>query len=161
GETSAADFPTTPGAFQPTYGGGLYDAFVVKLNGQGALVYSTYLGGSRDEAGNGIAADAAGFSYLTGTTESINFPTTAASFQPNSAGLDEAFVTKLNPSGSALVYSSYLGGGWYDYGFDIAADAAGNVYVTGKTSSSADFPIWNAFQPTYGGYASDGFVTKV
>jgi hypothetical protein len=161
GETSASDFPITWGAFQPTYGGGLDDAFVVKLDWQGGLVYSTYLGGSQDEEGHGIAVDAAGNAYVTGWTESTNFPTTWGSFQPSSGGLIDAFVTKLDPFGSGLVYSSYLGGGWYDYGYGIAADLAGNVYVTGKTSSSADFPIWNAFQPTYGGYASDGFVTKV
>src|SRR2546430_1144889 len=136
GETFSADFPTTAGAFQPSSPGGFSDAFVTKLNPAGAaLVYSTYLGGTGDENGFGIAVDATGNAYVTGITFSPDFPTTAGAFQPSSPGGD-AFVTKLNPSGAALVYSTYLGGTGCDVAFAIAVDSFGNAYVTGQPLSS-------------------------
>jgi len=160
GLTNSSNFPTATGAFQSTPGGG-FDAFVTKLNAVGsALVYSTYLGGSGDDLGLGIAVDAAGNASLTGYTTSTNFPTTPGAFQPTSGGSADAFVTKLNSSGSALIYSTYLGGSSDDRGFGLAVDSAGNAYVTGY-STSADFPTSvAAFQKTLAGPA-DAFVTKL
>src|ERR1019366_5555384 len=106
--TSSSDFPTM-NPLQPTYGGGDYDAFVAKFNPTGsALVYSTYLGGSGADSGFGIAVDSSGNAYVTGSTNSNNFPTMNP-LQPANGGNYPAFVAKINPSGSALVYSTYLG----------------------------------------------------
>jgi pimeloyl-ACP methyl ester carboxylesterase len=161
GQTSSTNFPTTPGAFQSSFGGGLYDAFVVKLNADGsALVYSTYLGGSDGDYGNGIAVDASGNTYVTGYTNSINFPTTPGAFQTTLGTWIDAFVVKLNADGSALVYSTYLGGANTEWAKGIAVDASGNAYITGYTGSS-DFPATpGAFQTGSGG-AYDAFVTKL
>jgi beta-propeller repeat-containing protein len=157
GETRSTDFPTFRGA-QPASGGGYYDAFVAKLNAAGsAFVYSTYLGGSGPDFGAGIAVDASGSAYVTGLTESVDFPTVNA-LQPAYAGGQDAFVTKLNDTGSALAYSTYLGGTRRDYGRRIAVDSSGNAYVTGTTSSS-DFPTVNRVQAWQG--LDDAFVTKL
>jgi hypothetical protein len=164
GSTGSSDFPVTPGAFQTNYGGS-GDAFVTKLNPAGsALVYSTYLGGSGEEDGwgdgGGIAVDSAGNAYVTGGTGSTDFPVTPGAFQTNNGGGDDAFVTKLNPAGSALVYSTYLGGSGQDVGEAIAVDSAGNAYVTGGTGST-DFPVTpGAFQTKNAGFG-DVFVTKI
>src|SRR5439155_1551224 len=126
------------------------DAFVAQLNPTGsALVYSTYLGGSSGDEGNGIAVDPAGNAYVTGRTDSPNFPTVNP-LQPASGGGSDAFVAKLNPTGSALAYSTYLGGSGGDIGFGIAADTAGNAYVTGYTTST-NFPTAHPLQPAPGG----------
>ena len=112
GETTSTNFPTTIGAFQTTFGGS-QDAFVTKLNPLGAgLVYSTYLGGSNFEGGNGIAIDTLGNAYVAGGTTSANFPTVNA-VQAVSGGGFDAFATAVNPLGNALVYSSYLAGKWH------------------------------------------------
>jgi hypothetical protein len=160
GPTQSPDFPTTAGAFQATFGGRT-DAFVAKLNATGtAFIYSTYLGGSGDDASFGIAADSVGNAYVTGVA-SINFPTTPGAFQTTYGGAADVFVTKLNATGTALIYSTYLGGSSPDFGRRIALDSAGNAYVTGQTSSS-NFPTTpGAFQMTYGGGPSDAFVTKL
>lgn len=159
GQTAAIDFPTTAGAFQTNYGGG--DAFVAKLNPSGsALVYSTYLNGA---SGNGIAIDSAGNAYITGDAGPVSFPTTAGAFQTSPVGYD-TFITKLNPSGSALVYSSRFGGNLDDFGRGIAVDGTGNAYITGWTvcrSTVCTFPTVNAFQPNYAGGNNDAFVTKI
>lgn len=175
GTTYSRNFPTTAAAFQPAFPGGsdfyAYNAFVTKLNPAGTgLVYSTFLGGSSDRAGDvgvGIAVDPAGNAYLTGRTSSLNFPTTAGAFQPAlRIGIPtdiptDAFVTKLNPTGSALVYSSFLGGDYDDYGRGIALDIAGNAYVTGFTGS-ADFPTTaGAYKATFDGGSAKTFVTKL
>jgi hypothetical protein len=173
GSTDSSNFPTTAGAFQTTFverylGGGHFanDAFVTKLNPTGsALVYSTYLGGGGSDLGLGIAVDAAGNAHVTGYTDSIDFPTTAGAFQTTLGGSLDAFVTKLNPTGSALAYSTYLGGSGYDYGSGVAVDTAGNAYAIGETASS-NFPTTaGAFQTTFGGggdyYVSDAFVAKI
>ncbi len=133
GYTYDGGFPTTPGGDQTTFGGGT-DAFLTKLNAAGsALVYSTYLGGKQDDYAYGIALDAGGNAYLTGYTYG-NFPTTPGAYQTASDGSSaDAFVTKLNATGSALVYSTYLGGSGSDQAFAIAVDAAGNAQVTGNT----------------------------
>ena len=160
GLTRSADFPTTLGAFQ-TSRKGFSDAFVTKLNPAGsALVYSTYLGGSSGDEGNGIAVDTAGNAYVTGSTSAMDFPTTPGAFQTSSKSGFNVFVTKLNPAGSAPVYSTYLGGGSTDTGNGIVVDTAGNAYVTGRTFS-ADFPTTpNSFQTSFKGLA-DVFVTKL
>ncbi len=159
GFTESDNFPTTTGAFQPTFGGGT-DAFVTKLNATGsALIYSTYLGGGTAE-GYAIALNASGNAYVTGWTQP-NFPTTSGAFQTKFDASANAFVTELNVSGSALVYSTYLGGSTYDQGWGIALDASGDAYVTGYTESS-DFPTTsNALQPTFGGGFDDAFVTEL
>ena len=164
GETRSTNFPTTPGALQPTFGGGSADAFVTKLNPTGsALVYSTYLGGSSDDSGAAIAVDASGNAYVTGSTQSSDFPTTVGAFQPGLGGFVDAFVTKLDPTGAALLYSTYLGGSGFDsiIGTGIAQDAAGNAYVTGLTDSSNSLPTTvGAFQAASGG-GFDAFVAKL
>lgn len=161
GRTFSADFPATPGAFQ-TLLAGVADAFVTKLDRAGsALVYSTYLGGGNADFGLGIAVDGAGSAYVTGWTLSADFPTTAAAVQPGFAGGEDAFVSKLDRAGSALAYSTYLGGSDLDRGIAIALDGAGRAYVTGPTQS-ADFPTTEeAFQPVFGGGLNDAFVSKL
>ncbi len=161
GLTDSTNFPTTSGAFQTSFGGGTLDAFVTKLNATGsALVYSTYLGGSGEDLGFGIAVDSAGSAYVTGLTDSTNFPTTPGAFQTSSGGSRDAFVTKLNPAGSALVYSTYLGGSGEDQSRGIAIDSTGSAYVTGLTTGN--FPTTSgAFQTIYGGGIRDAFVTKL
>ena len=168
GLAAATNFPTTPGAFQTTARSTTNaSAFVTKLNPAGsALVYSTYLGGSGnpygvDDRGAGIAVDAAGNAYVTGWTFSKDFPTTLGAFQSSNRGLENAFVTKLNSDGTALLYSTYLGGtgsgpNGGDRGAGIAVDTQGNAYVTGTTCSS-DFPVTPlAFQLFYKGNSGPG-----
>jgi beta-propeller repeat-containing protein len=162
GSSVSTNFPTTPGAFQPV-SRGAGDGFVTKLDPTGSsLVYSTYLGGTDIDAGYAIAVGAAGDAYVTGITFSIDFPTTADVFQPALAGGADSFVTKLNPSGSGLVYSTYLGGSSDDYGPGIAVDAVGSVYVSGKTNST-NFPTANAFQSAKSDsdLGTDAFIAKI
>jgi hypothetical protein len=157
GQTTSTDFPTA-NAIQAENAGTL-DGFVTKLNAAGsALVYSTYLGGSDVDSGNGIAADGSGNAYVNGLTSSADFPT-ANALQAENAGAFDAFVTKLDAAGSALVYSTYLGGSADDSGTGIALDASGNPYVTGQTRST-DFPTRNPFQAANGG-GVDAFVTRL
>ena len=157
GFTTSTDFPTAH-AFQPAYGSN-GDAFVTKINADGTtLLYSTYLGGSSDEVGQSIAVDSAGSVYLAGYTGSDDFPTVNP-IQPTRHGYHDAFVTKISPNGSALVYSTYLGGSSDDYGWGIAVDSAGNAHVTGDTPSD-DFPVVNAIQPTHRGYFNT-FVSEI
>src|SRR5437867_3160351 len=144
GATSSSNFPTTTGAFQPvgvSFEGQIFDAFVTKLDPTGEPVYSTFLGGLLDDSGIGIAVDAAGNAYVTGQTRSPDFPTTEGAFQrvQASARVEDAFVTKLNPTGAALIYSTYLGGTGSEEGTGIAVDGAGNAYVVGVTVSM-NFP---------------------
>jgi hypothetical protein len=160
GQTDSPNFPTTPGAFQTTLAGA-EDAFITKLNRQGtALVYSTYLGGSGFDESNGIAVDKKGSAYVTGQSDSPDFPTTPGAFQSALAGGNDAVVTKLNARGTALIYSSYLGGTGEDFGIGIVLDKEGNAYVTGQTGSP-NFPTTSgAFQPAFAG-SSDAFVAKI
>ena len=160
GNADSSNFPTA-NALQPT-NSGYYDAFVTKLNAAGsALVYSTYLGGSGFDRGDGITVDSSGNAYLSGDTISTDFPT-ANPLQPALGGGEiygDAFVTKLNASGSALVYSTYLGGSGDEIGNGIAVDASGNAYVAGATSGN--FPTTaGAFQPIYDG-SEDAFAARL
>jgi hypothetical protein len=157
GATQSTKFPTK-NPFQGTNAGGS-DAFVTKLSPtDSALVYSTYLGGGGGDVAYGIAVDSARNAYVTGYTKGTNFPTKNP-FQGTNAGGSDAFVTKLSPTGSALVYSTYLGGGGGDVAYGIAVDSARNAYVTGTTGST-NFPTKNPFQRTYAG-SNDAFVTKI
>ncbi len=164
GFTQSSNFPTTPTAYQST-NQGQQDAFVTKLNtnlsGEASLAYSTYLGGGVNDEGRGIAADEAGNAYATGYTNSANFPTRNQYQTGTVAGNTNAFVTRLNTnlSGDAsLVYSTYLAGNLPDIGRGIAADEAGNVYVTGRTDST-NFPTRDEYQTDQPG--QDAFVTKL
>ncbi|MGB8508314.1 MAG: SBBP repeat-containing protein, partial [Pyrinomonadaceae bacterium] len=161
GFTNSTDFPTA-NAFQATIGSNGDDIFVTKLNAAGtALVYSTYLGGGDSaEFGQSIAVDSAGNAYVTGSTFSTDYPVVNPIQSTKSGGSTDSLLTKINADGSALVYSTYLGGSGNDTGFDVAVDSAGNAYVTGNTAST-DFPLANALQGTNSGGASDAFVTKV
>jgi hypothetical protein len=163
GSTSSTNFPRL-NAIQPTFGGGLNDAFVTKINDAGtALVYSTYLGGAPvsgvggNDEGNAINVDADGNAYLTGYTSSNNFPLANAA-QPVKASRIDCFATKLNPAGTGFVFSTFLGGGSNtEAGSGIASDSAGNAYVTGETAST-NFCASCSYQ-NYSGDV-DGFVTK-
>jgi len=166
GQTGSANFPVTPGAFQTTQL--WHSGFITTLNAAGnGLVQSTFLGGSSGDqnSASAIALDSMGDAYLTGTTGAPDFPTTPNAFQPSLAGGLDAFVTELNPAGTALVYSSYLGGTQLNQGNGIAVDAVGDAYVTGFTES-LNFPTTPfAFQPvihTGGAWGpADAFVTKL
>jgi uncharacterized repeat protein (TIGR01451 family) len=159
GTTSSANFPTQ-NPFQANKRGD-EDVFVAKINAAGnALIYSTFLGGGGDDEGYGIAIDAAGHAYVTGSTDSGNFPTQNA-LQSTRNGFQDAFVAKLNPAGNGLVYSTYLGGGGFEEGEGIAVDAAGHAYVTGATGST-NFPTTaNSFQSSFGGGSVDAYVAKL
>lgn len=160
GTTSSSTVPfTTTNSFR---GGG--DAFAAKLDptqtGAGSLIYFTYLGGTAADSGAGIAVDVNGNAYVTGSTVSTDFPTTAAVFQHTYGGGNaDAFVIKLDPTGSTLVYSSFLGGSNTELGTGIAVDTSGSAYVTGLTCSQ-DFPLAHALQAAPGGNC-DAFVSKV
>ena len=165
GTTGSQNFPTTADAFDTTFDGGPlgspFDAFVLKLNASGSgLVYSTFLGGSGYDRGGAIAVDGAGDSYVTGLTRSTGFPTTVGAFDPSLGGTEDAFVTQLNASGSALTYSTFLGGNASDQGHGIALDGAGNAYVTGSTSSP-DLPTTAGAFDTIYAPERDAFVTKL
>ena len=166
GKTSSPLFPTTTGAFQTKCGsdgtcnGGPTDAFATEFNSAGSkYVLSTFLGGSNNDLGDGIAVDSTGI-YITGQTESGDFPVVAGGFQSTFAGsINNAFVTKLNPTGSKELYSSFLGGTAAQIGAGIAVDGSGNAYITGQTDST-DFPSANPTQPIPGG-GEDAFVSEV
>lgn len=159
GYTLSSDFPTLS-PYQGYKGSG-YDVFVTKLTPAGnALAYSTYLAGSGNENyGNGIAVDGAGSAYVTGTTNSTDFPTQSP-YQKTLPTGRRAFVTKFAPAGNSLVYSTYLGGsGFADTSFAIAVDAAGSAYVTGDTNST-DFPSTSTLPGPLESDAVPAFVTK-
>jgi len=163
GQTYSTNFPTQnpeqPAGCPTCSSTGKSDAFVSKINSSGsALTYSTYIGGSFADAGFAIAVDSAGNAYVTGQTDSTDFPNKGG-FQTTGDNSGEAFVLELDSAGSSLVYSSYLGGTGTDFGTGIAVDSSGNAYVVGTTYAS-NFPTANAYQSTNKG-GSDAFVTKV
>ncbi len=156
GSTSSFNFPTVA-AIRSTLGA-QKTAFALKLNAAGTgLVYSTYLGGTGYEVGTAIAVDTNGNAFVVGDTQSVNFPV-AFAVQPTLRGMTDAFVTKLNPTGT-LVFSTYLGGSAVDHAGGVAVDASGNVYVTGGTYST-NFPVAAPLQSSNGG-GQDIFVTKL
>src|SRR5215213_5779211 len=160
GDTFSPNFPTTPGVVDTTMNGGTA-SFVTKLNPSGsALVYSTFLDGFSTDHANGIAVDVSGSAYVTGETFSFDFPTTAGAFDPTFNGFSDAFITKLNATGSAFVYSTFIGGSNNEWGNGIAVDTAGSAYVIGATLSP-NFPTTvGAFDTTHNGDI-DVFVTKL
>jgi hypothetical protein len=170
GSTPSEKFPTTPDAFQPSSGGGLcgpefdpllcYDAFVTKLNLTGSgLMYSSYLGGSNHDFGRGIAVDATGSAYVVGSSQSANFPTTAGALR-RQLGSRDAFVTRVNPAGTALVYSTLVGGPGFDTGTNIAIDGTGSAYIAGLTGT--DFPTTpGVFQQRPPAQPVNVFVSKL
>ena len=163
GQTSSNNFPLLSPA-QPAFGGS-FDAFIAKISSTGAKVYATYLGGTGDDRGTGIAVNNAGAAYVTGFTSSTNFPTVTPLQVANGGGFD-AFVAKLNPAGNAFLYSTYLGGSANESNTStvtstnpIALDASSNAYITGFTSST-NFPLAAPLQPANGGN-QDAFVAKI
>lgn len=164
GTTSSPNFITAH-PLQAAYGGGNTDAFVAKFSSDGQInVYCTFLGGAGDDTCNGVATDASGNAYVTGSTTSLNFPI-AGPFQVNKGGGSDAFVSKINSTGTLLVYSTYIGGNGDDVGNGIAVDTTGSVYITGSTAST-DFPTISPtilpIQTANGGPpgTTDAFVTK-
>ncbi len=160
GITSSGDFPTTSGALQRASASpGIEDAFVVKVNAAGAVVYATYLGGGSSDSAYGIAIDATGAAYIAGSTNSVNFPLSRTSPQSALKGGSDCFVAKVDPAGATLVYATYLGGESVDLCKSIAVDSTGAAYVTGTTTSYG-FPVVAALDGTLsGGY--DAFLTKL
>lgn len=164
GSTESTDFPTSPTQTKPG-GAGNYDVFVTKMDttqsGAASLVYSTYLGGSSDDLAFGLAVDSSGDAVVTGSTVSSDFPVLNA-FQATLNGTSDLFVTKFNPSGSGMMFSSYFGGssteGTGGSGA-IAVDGSQNIYVTSDTESSDLYTSTNAYQPTLRGLANI-FVTE-
>ncbi len=163
GNTVSADFPTTPGAFDPTYNGGNQDAFVAKLTPDcSSVVWATYLGTSGEDRGYRAQVDAAGFVYVVGITKASGFPTTLGAYDRTfNGGNGDIFVTKLTPDGSSLVYSTYIGGASEDWSRGtMYLDSAGNIYLGGRTSS-ANFPTTpGAFQRVHQGNW-DGYLLKL
>lgn len=159
GSTSSSGFPTTPGAYDRTHEGGL-DGFVASIApGGAALVYSSFVGGSDMDRLFSVATDGSGAAYVTGFTRSLDFPATPGAFDTSHNGGDDAFVTKFLPAGTALAYSSFLGGAGFDQGRGLAVDGSGNSYITGVASSG--FPTTSgAFDTVHNG-GNDVFVSKV
>ncbi len=179
GTTQSSGFPTTPGAFQTALNGGdcpaplgastqCPDAFLAKFNpagaGEASLVYSTLLGGQGGDYAAGVRVDVAGNAYITGTTASLDFPTKNP-IQAASAGEPDVFVSEINPAGSALVFSTYLGGGSFDWGTSLAVDTSAAVYVAGSTYGG--WPPGLGFPTTLGSFkngpnsGSLGFLSKI
>lgn len=165
GMTQSADFPSTTGAFEESYQDG-GDIYVVKLNPAGNeqsdLVYATFLGGNGYDFGSAIAVDSAGNAYVTGDTDSTNFPQASKGYDTSyGGGYSDAFMVKVNATGTQLLYATYLGGSESEYGRAIAVDGTGNAYVVGNTSSS-DFPSKiGSYDIDYNGGYGDAFVVKL
>ena len=157
GITLSSDFPVAS-PYQPTNRGGGGDAFVTKFTTSGSgLVYSSYFGGTLRDVGGDLTVDASGNLYHTGTTSSFDFPV-ANALQATNGGGSDAFITKLSPTGTTLLYSTYLGGSGDEIGSTCKLDSEGNLYTTGGTRST-NFPAFNAIQSTLGG-GQDAYVTK-
>ncbi len=162
GSTESIDFPVTTGVYGPLLTGGT-DVFVTKFNATGSdLLFSTYLGGGSDDEGFAIALDpeGEGFTHITGTTQSADFPTTPGVYDRSINGGSDIFVAKLNINGSALMFSTFVGGSLNDNGYGITLDSEGAIYITGSTASN-DFPTTpGADDRTYGGQV-DAFAVKM
>jgi PKD repeat protein len=153
--------PTTSAALDTTKNGG-NDAFILKFNATGSsLLYGTYLGGSGNDSGNGITLDNSGNIYITGYTGAASFPITSGAYDTTYNNNTDIFVSKLNTSGTTLLYSTFLGGSGTDIAQSLSIDTIGNIYIAGYTSSSTDFPTTSgAIGTTYGGN-TDGFICKL
>jgi hypothetical protein len=161
GDTESSNFIVSPTAFQNNREGGWTDAFVTKINATGtAIIYSTYLGGNGDDTAHSIAVDSNENAYITGRTESTNFDITTGAFQTTNAAGRDVFASKLNATGSALLYSSYIGGNNNDVGLSIALDSSANAYLTGLTWSTNLYTTTGAFQTLNSG-TRDLFVFKL
>ncbi len=163
GYTSSSDFPVTANAFDTSFNGGTtppIDCFVTHLNSTGSqLIYSTYLGGSGEDAGESITKDGNGTVIVAGGTSSTNFPTTSGAYDSINNGGDDCFITRLNSEGTGLIYSTYLGGTSNEGVDGLVCDSGGSVIITGATSSN-DFPVTaSAIQTTNRG-GVDAFVAK-
>ncbi|MEW5978489.1 MAG: SBBP repeat-containing protein, partial [Acidobacteriota bacterium] len=157
GTTSSVGFPTTSGSFAES-AHGAQDVYVSELNADGsALLFSTFLGGSSSDFASAVAVDGIGNIFVSGSTDSLDFPIEKP-LQQTKRGLADAFLTKLNSQGNALVYSTYLGGSDFESVVGVQVDRNGNTYVAGRTSSS-DFPLYNPWQPELRGGTSV-FITK-
>jgi len=158
GRTFSTPYNVSAGSTGSNAGG--TDVVVVKINPEGTLpLFITYLGGEGNDAGYGIQIDASGGVYVVGTTNSTNFPVVNP-LQGDNAGLNDAFVMRLAPNGSSLVYSTYLGGNNNDYGYAIALDGANNAYITGSTESSS-FSVPSTMKRTSRGGISDAYLLKI
>jgi hypothetical protein len=160
GDTDSKNFPVTPGTIQKDLNGRI-DSFVAKINSEGtSILYSTYLGGSEHETAAAVTVDLLGNTYICGRTDSPDFPVTKDSIQKEYIGSNDAFVTKINPDGTSILYSSYLGGDGWETAVDLIADNDGNVTVCGRTAS-LNFPITpDSYQPKMSGN-NDCFLTKI
>jgi hypothetical protein len=161
GQTASFDFPTTVGAFDPTNNANT-DVFVTKLDSSGSsVVWSTFIGGSAFDSGNAIAVDGQGAAYVSGFSGSLNYPTTAGAFDRTQNGGSDAFVTKIDPAGSTLLHSTFLGGTANDSGAGIAVDAKRQIaYVAGSTESS-DYPTTPGASDRDYGDNGDAFVSAL
>ncbi len=161
GYTYSSDFPVTAGVVQDTFAGGSWDAYVTKLNATGSdLDYSTFLGGSYNDAGYGIAVDGLGNVTVIGRTQSPDYPVTPAAFDTTHHGGGDVMVTRLNAAASAFVYSTFLGGYSDEYGRSVVLDGSGNAYLSGRTESP-DFPVTPAgYDTTHNGW-TDAFAVKL
>ncbi len=159
GETSSSNFPTTSGAYDESLNGN--DVFVSKLNADGSnLLYSTFIGGGSNDYAYSLALDSEDNAYITGNTESSDFPTTNGAYDQSQNGANDVFVCKLNADGSNLIYSTFIGGSSWDYGYSLKLDGENNVYITGDSESS-DFPTTSsAYEQSLNG-ASDVIVCKL
>jgi hypothetical protein len=162
GNTGSTNFPTTADAMDRSYNGGDGDGYVTQLNATGsALIYSTFLGGDGWDGGGDIVIDEAGNAYVAGGTGSTDFPVTPGAYRSQRAGNGDAFVAKINASGSSLVYSAVIGGEDDDSSSGVAVDPEGCAYITGGTYSS-NYPVTSGvFGSTFGYGRTDSFVTKL
>jgi hypothetical protein len=171
GNTNSIDMPVTPGAYQPGFGGGTcgqstpcYDAFMARLGSDGSsFQYATFLGGSNNDYLRSVVIDSANRVYISGDTYSANFPVTPDAFDTNFDGhASDCYVSRLNETGNSLEYSTFIGGFTHDWGSPMARDGSGNVYLTGQTQGSSDFPTTpGAFDPYTSGRRDLAFVVKL
>lgn len=172
GDTTSPDFPATPGAYDTTCGAsgncssvvngtttGANDAFVTKFSPTGTLAYSTFLGGMETDLAVGIAVDGSGRAHVAGQTRSPDFPTTPGAVDTTPGQFDDAFYARIEPSGAALSYSTFVSGEGSEYAIAVAVDSTGAAYVSG-TTESGQLPVFMAFQSVPAG-PSDGWLMKI